>query len=150
MAALRRVDEEAPRLFDDAVALARHLETESEQPILPTCQREPIASKYLLIESRDPHGSSDPHGYAALASHLKAAGHEVALFLVQNGVLPGCAEAHCPALREALAAQVEVLADEHSLHERSIDKTRLVAGVGVAPIGLVIERLAAGWKTLWH
>jgi hypothetical protein len=150
MAALRRVDQEAPRLFDDAAALARYLEAESEQAILSTGRREPIGSKYLLIESRDPHGSSDPHGYAALASQLKAAGHEVALFLVQNGVVPGCSDMHCPALRDALVAHVEVLADEYSLRERGIDKARLVAGVGVAPIGLVIERLAAGWKTLWH
>jgi hypothetical protein len=146
MAALRRVDEETPRLFEDAVALA-----EAALPVTATTGGHGrTASRYLLIESRDPHGSSDPHGYAALANHLKACGHEVALFLVQNGVRPGCIDAQCAELREAIAAQVEVLADECSLRERGIAVSRLLAGVRLAPIALVIERLAAGWKTLWH
>ena len=107
-------------------------------------------SRYLLIESRDPYGSTDPRGYATLASQLKAAGHEVALFLVQNGVLPVRAEARCAELRDAIGAQVEVLADEFSLRERGIENARVLPGVRVAPIAIVVERLAAGWKTLWH
>jgi sulfur relay (sulfurtransferase) DsrF/TusC family protein len=151
MAALRRVDEEAPLLFDDAAALTRHLEAESELPISgPSHAHGRAPRRYLLIESRNPHGSDDPRGYAALASQLKTAGHEVALFLVQNGVLPGCAAAPSSELREAIAAQVEVLADEGSLRERGIDTSGLVVGIKVAPLALVVERLAAGWKTLWH
>ena len=107
-------------------------------------------SRYLLIESRDPYSSIDPRGYAALASQLKLAGHEVALFLVQNGVLPVRGDARCPELRDAIGAQVEVLADDFSLRERGIDATRLVPGVRSAPLALVVERLASGWKTFWH
>jgi sulfur relay (sulfurtransferase) complex TusBCD TusD component (DsrE family) len=107
-------------------------------------------SSYLLIESRDPYSSGDLRGCAALARQLKLAGHEVALFLLQNGVLPVRDEARCPELRDAIGAHVEVLADEFSLRERGIDATHLVAGVRTAPISLVIERLAAGWKTIWH
>jgi len=107
-------------------------------------------SSYLLIESRDPYTSGDPRGYAALASQLKLAGHEVALFLIQNGVLPARDSARNSELREAIGARVEVLADEFSLRERGIDAMRLITGVRAAPIALVIERLASGWKTLWH
>jgi hypothetical protein len=107
-------------------------------------------SRYLLIESRDPYSSGDSRGYAALASELKLAGHDVALFLVQNGVLPVRAEARCPELLDALGARVEVLVDEFSLRERGIEASRVLPGVRTAPIALVIERLASGCKTLWH
>jgi len=152
MAALRRVDEETAVLFDDASALTRHLEAEAELPqSAPTAKHERTSmSRYLLIESRDPYAGNETSGYAALAAQLKSAGHEVALFLVQNGVLPVRAEARCAELREAIGARVEVLADEFSLRERGIDAAGVLTGVRVAPIALVIERLAAGWKTLWH
>ena len=107
-------------------------------------------SSYLLIESRDPYTSGDARGYAALASQLKLAGHEVALFLIQNGVLPARDSARNTELRDAIGARVEVLADEFSLRERGIDASRLLTGVHAAPIAMVVERLASGWKTLWH
>ena len=45
-------------------------------------------AKYLLIESRDPFDSNDVANYYNLASGLAAAGNDVTLFLVQNGVFP--------------------------------------------------------------
>jgi len=151
MAALRRVDEETPLLFSDAAALTRYLEAEADPQSVPTAKHERKSmSRYLLIESRDPYGSGDARGYATLASQLKLAGHDVTLFLVQNGVLPVRAEARCAELRDAIGAHVEVLAEEFSLRERGIDGGHLLAGVRMAPIALVVERLAAGWKTLWH
>ena len=42
---------------------------------------------YLLIESRDPFESTGAARTYELAIQLRAAGHDVALFLVQNGVL---------------------------------------------------------------
>ena len=42
---------------------------------------------YLLIESRDPFESTGAARTCELAIQLRAAGHDVALFLVQNGVL---------------------------------------------------------------
>lgn len=161
MAALRRVDEETAREFDDALSLSRYLEAEvaacrdagQHGPSLlpwPLGKHERTSmSRYLLIESRDPYTFTDVRGYA-LASQLKRAGHEVTLFLVQNGVLPVRDEARCPELRDAVGAHVEVLADEFSLRERGVEDSRLVAGVRSAPIGLVVERLAAGWTTIWH
>lgn len=107
-------------------------------------------SRYLLIESRDPWSSTDLRGYTALAAQLRRAGHEVALFLVQNGVLAARAEARSPELRDAIGLQIDVLADDFSLRERGIDAAQMVSGVRSAPISLVVERLALGWKTIWH
>jgi hypothetical protein len=162
IAALRRVDEETAVQFDDAVSLSRYLEAESAacsdagvrgqapSPLFEALKHERTSmSSYLLIESRDPYSFADMRGYA-LATQLRQAGHEVALFLVQNGVLPVRDGAHCPQLRDAIGAHVEVLADEFSLRERGIEMSRLAAGVRGAPIGVVVERLAAGWKTIWH
>jgi hypothetical protein len=45
-------------------------------------------SKYLLIESRDPFESCDTEFLVQTATDLRHRGHEVVVFLVQNGVLP--------------------------------------------------------------
>jgi intracellular sulfur oxidation DsrE/DsrF family protein len=73
----------------------------------------------------------------------------VALFLVQNGVLPCRAGADGDALHEALAAGVEVLADEFSLRERGISGADTARGVRPAPIDAVVRRMADGWKVLF-
>jgi hypothetical protein len=43
---------------------------------------------------------------------------------------------------------VTVLADDFSLQERGISK--LAEGITAAPIDAIVDRLAAGHKTLWH
>lgn len=115
-------------------------------------------SNYLLIESRDPFESADVAGFLDLAEGLAKEGHAVTLFLVQNGVLPARhgAQSNFPANMAArslaaLAADgVKVLADSFSLQERGISSNRLIAGVTVAPLSAVIDRMAAGDKALWH
>jgi hypothetical protein len=106
---------------------------------------------YLLIESRDPRESSDVHGYFyELASGLARHGAPVTLFLVQNGVFPARRSSQTGPLEALTRAGVEVLADEFSLRERGIAADRLAAGVGAAPLDLVIDRLAEGRQALWH
>jgi len=106
--------------------------------------------RYLLIESLDPFESNDVERYQTLGASLARAGHQVTLFLVQNGVLaarPGARSGPLTALAER---RVEVLADEFSLRERGIAASRLAPGVTPASLDVVIDRLADGWKTLWH
>ena len=105
---------------------------------------------YLLIESRDPFSTQAVLGHVELAVALRRSGSTVALYLVQNGVLPCRAGADGDALHEALAAGVELLADDFSLRERGIAPDRLRAGVAPAPLETVIDRLANGAKTLWN
>lgn len=104
---------------------------------------------YLLIESRDPFSAQAVSGHVELAVGLRRAGSSVSLYLVQNGVLPCRPGADGGALHEMLAAGVEVLADEFSLHERGIREHDVARGVKPASIGLVVERLADAWKVIF-
>lgn len=104
---------------------------------------------YLLIESRDPYSTQAVPGHVELAVALRRAGSRVALYLVQNGVLPCRAGADGDALHEALAAGVEVLADDFSLRERGIAGDEIARGVHEAQIDTVIARLADDWKVLF-
>jgi hypothetical protein len=94
-------------------------------------------SSYLLIESRDPFKWSHVTHTYQLAIQLRAASHEVALFLVQNGVLPARAGCCRTGLDKTTGAGVQVLADDFSLRER---------GIGVA--GLVVLLGALAWFIL--
>jgi hypothetical protein len=47
-------------------------------------------------------------------------------------------------------AGVEVLADAFALRERGIAADRLTTGVAAAPLDVVAERLATGWRAQWH
>lgn len=105
---------------------------------------------YLLIESRDPFESTDVARTYELAAQLRAAGHEVALFLVQNGVLPARAGCSRTGLERVIGSRIEVLADDFSLRERGIASTALVGGIRSVPIDSVVERMAAGWNAIWH
>jgi sulfur relay (sulfurtransferase) complex TusBCD TusD component (DsrE family) len=105
---------------------------------------------YLLIESRDPFESTGAERTYELAMQLRAAGHEVALFLVQNGVLAVRSGARRTALDKVIRTRIEVLADDFSLRERGISSASLIAGARPAPIDSLVERMAAGWNALWH
>jgi intracellular sulfur oxidation DsrE/DsrF family protein len=105
---------------------------------------------YLLIESRDPYGTAGVDDHADLAIRLKRAGHEVAVLLVQNGVLPVRAHARRDALARLAESRIDVFADEFSLRERGITPADMPAGVRATPIELVIDRLLAGWQAIWH
>jgi hypothetical protein len=104
---------------------------------------------YLLIESRDSFTAQVVSGHVELAVGLRRAGNAVTLYLVQNGVLPARAGADGGSLHEAIAAGVQVLADDFSLRERGIGETDLARGVKPAPIWVVVERLAASWKVMF-
>ena len=105
-------------------------------------------NRYLMIESRDPFESVDATRWCELAVELKHAGHEVALFLVQDGVFPARHDARRDGIEQALRAGVAVYADEFSLRERGIETAG--RGVRAAPIEIVIDHMAAGWSPVWH
>ena len=107
-------------------------------------------ARYLLIESRDPWDSADTGTWLELARGLAAEGNQVTLMLVQNGVLPARRSAASGPLSELSAAGVEILADDFSLRERGIPTERLADGVQPAPIDIVIDRMVAGDKVMWH
>jgi hypothetical protein len=107
-------------------------------------------ASYLLIESRDPFTSGEVGFFQDLSRRLVAAGDQVTVFLVENGVLPARSGAAGGELSELLQAGVEVLADDFSLRERGIPLDRLRPGIKPVAIDLVIDRLATGCKAIWH
>jgi len=104
---------------------------------------------YLLIASEDAYERRDLERVRDIALQLRRLDHPVTVFLAQNAVLAARASARAGRLADLLNASVEVLADDFSLRERGIGSTALLAGVRSAAIGVVVERLAAGWKTIW-
>jgi predicted peroxiredoxin len=107
-------------------------------------------ASYLLIESRDTFGAGEVAFCHDLARRLVAAGNEVTLFLVQNGVLPARAGAQASGFAELVRTGVEMLADDFSLHERGISSDRLHPDVKPSELDVVIDRLAEGCKAIWH
>jgi hypothetical protein len=107
-------------------------------------------TEYLLIESRSPAESGEVAQGYALAAALAGRGDRVTLFVVQNGVLSLRRGARAEGLESAIRAGVTVLADDFSLRERGIPADCLTAQVAPAPLETVIDRLAAGAKTLWN
>jgi len=114
-----------------------------------TAPQEFVMSKYLLIASRDPFESQDVERFYKLAEALAEAKHQVTLFLVQNGVLPARKSEQSAKLERLVQRGVRVLADAFSLDERGISDDRLTPAVQRSPVGVVIDELSAGAKTLW-
>ncbi|GEM_PF-448575 len=77
-------------------------------------------ARYVFIESRDPFESRDTQFVADTAAALKQRGHEVTVFLAQNGVLAARRNARSSYLKQLTEAGVSVLADDFSLRERGI------------------------------
>jgi hypothetical protein len=105
----------------------------------------------LLIESRDGFGRSDGGFARELALALARDGVPVTLLYVNNGVLGARRGARGKPTAELAGAGVTLLADAFSLAERGIDATsQLAPGVAAAPLDIVIAKLAAGWRVVWH
>ena len=108
-------------------------------------------TNYLFIESRDPFESRDTRFVAETAVALQGRGHEVTVFLVQNGVFAARGEAHNSYLPLLIEAGVSLLADDFSLRERGIAAAELRRGVRPSDIGALVEMLArSGTKAVWH
>lgn len=105
-------------------------------------------SKYLFIESRDPFEFADVGQTWNLALELAAAGHDVAYFLVQNGVLAARAGASTSNLTDT--GKVAVYADDVSLGERAMSGAALKDGITVAGADVLVDlTLEEGRKPIW-
>jgi predicted peroxiredoxin len=108
-------------------------------------------SHYVLIESRDPFESGDSGFVPETASALRARGHAVTVFLVQNGVFGSREAARGSALPRLARAGVSVLADDFSLRERGIEPDEMAFGVREASIDTLVDLvMRPATKTLWH
>lgn len=109
-------------------------------------------SKYLIIESRDPFESPDVRQLYALAGELGKDGHEVTVYLIQNGVLAVRSGAQTHGLTELIAGgKIKVLADDYSLNERGIQEGGMTSGVAVSTMDTLVDLLVEGGpKVIWH
>jgi sulfur relay (sulfurtransferase) complex TusBCD TusD component (DsrE family) len=108
-------------------------------------------TNYVFIESRDPFESRDTRFVEETAAALKERGHEVTIFLVQNGVLATRQKASASHLARMAEAGVNLLADDFSLRERGIQPSELRHGIQPSSIeALVAALVRENTKAIWH
>lgn len=108
-------------------------------------------SNYIFIETRDPFESRDTQFVEQTATALKQRGHEVTVFLVQNGVLASRRNARDSYLSRLTEAGVNLLADDFSLCERGIQPAELHHGVQPSTIEVLVDALLqSNTKAIWH
>lgn len=78
-------------------------------------------TNFIFIETRDPFNSPDTQFVEQTATALKQLGHEVTVFLVQNGVLASRRNARDSYLPRLTKAGISLLADGFSLCERHLN-----------------------------
>lgn len=106
-------------------------------------------SRYVFIQSRDPFEARDPQFLEETAIAVKERGHEVTVFLVQNGVL--AARQNARRLERLTKAGVTLLADDLSLRERGISNEELAPSVRESGIGALIDTIVQeNTKAIWH
>ena len=106
-------------------------------------------SSYVFIESRDPFESRDTEFLEETAIAVKERGHDVTVFLVQNGVL--AARKTVRSLGRLAEAGVTLLADDLSLRERGINGNELAPGIHEAGIGVLVDAIIQeNTKAIWH
>ena len=107
-------------------------------------------SHYLFLESRDPFESRDQF-VIDLATTLKQRGHDVTVFLVQNGVLAARRKAFPSQLPRLVEAGITTLVDDFSLSERGMQEVELLSGIQQTNIDSIVDILVdENTKAIWH
>lgn len=108
-------------------------------------------TSYVFIETRDPFESRDTRFVEETATALKNRGHEVTIFLVQNGVLASRKYARESYLARLAKSGVTLLADDFSLRERGIQPAELYPGVRPSSIETLVDALVReNTRAIWH
>jgi sulfur relay (sulfurtransferase) DsrF/TusC family protein len=106
--------------------------------------------EHLLIESQGAWAGPGCERFVRDALALVGAGHDVCLFLVQDGVtaaLPGAV----PSLGDVLRLGGRVWVDDHSLGQRGLAAPDLAPGAEVVGMDAVAGRLLEpSVRAVWH
>lgn len=103
---------------------------------------------YTFVSSRDPvDGDRLVHD---LAGDLAKAGHEVTLFLVENGTFLARNGACGDLVAKLGSAGVEIVADNFALEERGIVDAARTKAVKAVELDVLVDHLAAGRNVSWH
>jgi hypothetical protein len=103
---------------------------------------------YLLVETRSDLDGPDPLALLRTALELRRGGHQVRLFLIQNGVLM----TDRVALITKLAEQgVAVFLDDYSSSARAVDAHRKRPGIEPASAADLVQfAVSQDVITVWH
>ena len=108
-------------------------------------------TKYLFIESRDPFESRDTRFVEETAAALIGRGHEVTVFLVQNGVFASRKDTCDSYVANLVTTGVTLLADDFSLSERGIQPEELYPGIQPSSMETLVDALVQeNTKAIWH
>jgi predicted peroxiredoxin len=108
-------------------------------------------ANYVFIESRGSFESNDNQFIAETATALKKRGHEVTVFLAQNGVLEARKNSQNSFLTRLAEAGVKLLADDFSLRERGVTAAELNSDIHTSSIDALVEILIEkDAKAIWH
>lgn len=108
-------------------------------------------STYLFFESRSTWESNEVYGLLDLAEQLCLDGHQVALVLIQNGVLMLRGTAEPQICRLAEYPGIHLWVDDVSLQSRSIEPSTLPDHVQVITMDRVVHVLTRpDCKPVWH
>ena len=107
-------------------------------------------SRYLIVTSRDLYEYASSSQVLELAGALKNRGHEVTLYLIENGVLAARRGAHLAArLSDLSRAGVTVLAEDVSAKARGIEQ--LADGVRLSNMDELADLIVDGCdKVIWY
>ncbi len=94
-------------------------------------------AKYLFVESRDPFEFTDVKQTWDLAADLAKKGNDVAMFLVQNGVLATRKDARVSTMSDL--SGIRVFADDFSLEERAIQPDSVRDDVKISGIDALTD-----------
>ncbi|MBC2875736.1 MULTISPECIES: DsrE family protein [Streptomyces] len=107
------------------------------------------ASRYLMFESQGPWAGPNAGRFLDDACALAEAGHEVCVFLVQDGVFSAAPGA--PQLRRLAENGAQVWADDFSVAQRALHGTTLSPHVTVKGMDAAARLLLADdCRNVWH
>ena len=108
-------------------------------------------SNYVFIESRDPFDSTDTNSVSETAVALRKKGHNVTVFLVENGVLGARKQAARSKVPDIVESGVTVLADNFSLQKRGISMEECAPGLQAGSMAYLIDLIVKeNTKAVWH
>lgn len=107
-------------------------------------------SDFFIIQSREPFTDNRTKSDYQLVHHLVAAGNNVTMMLVQNGVLPVRRGSVSQEFDALCSQNINILVDSFSLRQREIEVSELKSGVLASEIDAAIQAMIAGYKVIWH
>ena len=105
---------------------------------------------FFFIQSREPLTDNRATADYELINNLAAAGNQVTVMLVQNGVIPARRGSIIKSFDKLCDGKAWILADPFSLAQRQIANDELKAGIESSALDRAVKAMLAGHKVIWH